>query len=40
MAVKLNRTAYDYAQALSAGKVIYDERDAWSEQQPSTPAGE
>jgi hypothetical protein len=37
MAVELNRTAYDYAQArLSAGKVIYDERDAWSEHQPST----
>jgi hypothetical protein len=35
--VKLNRTAYDYAKALvEKGKVVRDERDAWSEDQPST----
>jgi hypothetical protein len=32
----LNTTAYDYAQELvNEGKVIDDERDAWSEHQPS-----
>jgi len=37
MAVKLNRTAYAYAQELvRAGKVVADDRDAWSEHQPST----
>jgi hypothetical protein len=37
MAVKLNRTGYDYAKELvEKGKVVRDERDAWSEDQPST----
>lgn len=37
MAVTLNRTGYNYAQELvKQGKVKYDERDAWSEDQPST----
>jgi len=37
MAVKLNRTAYAYAQELvREGKVVADDRDAWSEHQPST----
>ena len=36
MAVKLNRSAYDHAQELvKAARVVYDERDAWSEHQPS-----
>ena len=36
MAVKLNRTAFAYAQELvRAGKVVADDRDAWSEHQPS-----
>ncbi|HEX9602738.1 MAG TPA: hypothetical protein VF973_03230 [Myxococcales bacterium] len=36
-AVKLNRTAYAFAQELIRdGKVVADERDAWSEHQPST----
>jgi hypothetical protein len=36
MAVKLNRRAYEYAKKLiGAGKVFLDERDAWSEHQPS-----
>jgi hypothetical protein len=34
--VKLNRTAYDYAQELiRAGHRVLDERDDWSEHQPS-----
>ncbi|MGZ4540131.1 MAG: hypothetical protein ACXVX8_17165 [Blastococcus sp.] len=37
MAVTLNQRAYDYAQQLiQAGKYVIDERDAWSEHQPST----
>jgi hypothetical protein len=36
MAVKLNKRAFDYAKELiNEGKVIRDERDAWSEHQPS-----
>ena len=36
MAVKLNRTAYAYGQELiREGKVVADDRDAWSEHQPS-----
>jgi hypothetical protein len=35
-AVKLNKRAFDYAKGLvSAGKAVRDERDAWSEHQPS-----
>jgi hypothetical protein len=37
MAVKLNRKAFEYAKELvSEGKVVIDDRDAWSEHQPST----
>jgi hypothetical protein len=37
--VKLNQTAFDYAKELIvAGKFIIDERDAWSEHQPSAAA--
>jgi hypothetical protein len=37
MTVKLNRTAFDYAKDLiKAGRFVFDERDAWSEHQPST----
>jgi hypothetical protein len=37
MAVRLNRTAFNYAKELvSEQKVVIDERDAWSEHQPST----
>jgi hypothetical protein len=36
MAVKLNRTGYDHAKGLvKDGKVVLDERDDWSEHQPS-----
>ena len=36
MAVKLNERAFSYAKELvSEGKVVFDERDAWSEHQPS-----
>jgi hypothetical protein len=36
MAVKLNRRAYEHAQDLvRERKVVYDQRDAWSEHQPS-----
>ena len=36
MAVKLNKSAFDHAKELvSGGKVVLDERDAWSEHQPS-----
>ena len=36
MAVKLNKRAFDHAKELvSAGKAVLDERDAWSEHQPS-----
>jgi hypothetical protein len=38
MAVKLNRTAFQHAKELvREGRVVVDERDAWSEHQPSTP---
>jgi hypothetical protein len=37
MAVKLNRTGFEHARELiGEGKVVVDERDAWSEHQPST----
>jgi hypothetical protein len=37
MAVKLNRAGYDYAKELvQKGRVVRDERDAWSEDQPAT----
>jgi hypothetical protein len=37
MAVKLSRTAFEYAQRLiEEGRVAYDERDDWSEHQPSS----
>jgi len=36
MAVRLNETAFDYAKALIRdGKYVADERDAWSEHEPS-----
>jgi hypothetical protein len=36
MAVKLNNSGYEYAQSLVAeGRVVVDERDDWSEHQPS-----
>jgi hypothetical protein len=36
MAVRLNRTAFDYAKTLiKEGKYVTDDRDAWSEHQPS-----
>jgi hypothetical protein len=36
MAVKLNEKAYDHAKHLiEQGKFVHDERDAWSEHQPS-----
>ena len=36
MSVKLNRRAYNHAKELvSQGEVVIDERDAWSEHQPS-----
>jgi hypothetical protein len=36
MSVKLNRRAYDYAGKLvQEGRVVLDDRDAWSEHQPS-----
>ena len=36
MAVRLNKTAYPYAKELvSEGKVVADDRDVWSEHQPS-----
>lgn len=37
MAVKLNRAGYEYAQELiKSGRSVRDERDDWSEHQPST----
>jgi hypothetical protein len=37
MAVKLNQRGYDYAQRLvEDDRVVLDERDDWSEHQPST----
>src|SRR5689334_7553948 len=39
MAVKLNKKAYEHAKILiGEGKVVLDERDAWSEHQPSAEA--
>jgi hypothetical protein len=36
MAIKLNRSAYEHAQRLiNEGRVVLDERDDWSEHQPS-----
>jgi hypothetical protein len=36
MAVKLNKTAFNHAKELiNQGKVVLDDRDAWSEHQPS-----
>jgi hypothetical protein len=36
MAGKLNRTAFDHAESLiKAGNFVLDERDDWSEHQPS-----
>ena len=36
MAVKLNGTAYEHArEPITSGQVVFDERDAWSEHQPS-----
>jgi hypothetical protein len=36
MAVKLNRKGFEFAkELLSEGKVVRDDRDAWSEDQPS-----
>jgi hypothetical protein len=36
MAVKLNRTAADHAKRLIAeGRFVHDDRDAWSEHQPT-----
>jgi hypothetical protein len=36
MAVKLNKTAFNHAkQLIHEGHFVYDERDAWSEHQPS-----
>jgi hypothetical protein len=37
MTVKLNDRAYEHAKKLiNEGKFLYDQRDAWSEHQPST----
>jgi hypothetical protein len=37
MTLKLNRQAFNYAKELvSDGRFVFDERDAWSEHQPST----
>jgi hypothetical protein len=37
MAVKLNKTGYAFAKELiNEGHVVIDEKDAWSEHQPST----
>jgi hypothetical protein len=39
MTTKLNERSYEFAQALvKDGKVVVDERDDWSEHQPSTRA--
>jgi hypothetical protein len=36
MAVELSKSAYAYAKELiNQGRVVFDERDAWSEHQPS-----
>ncbi len=37
MAVKLNKPGFEHAKTLvNEGKFVFDERDAWSEHQPST----
>ena len=37
MSVKLNRNAFAYAKELiNEGRFVFDERDAWSEHQPSS----
>jgi len=37
MAVKLNRKGFEFGKKLvSEGKIVRDERDAWSEDQPSS----
>lgn len=37
MAIKLNRRAYDHArQLIEAGRYVLDDRDQWSEHQPSS----
>jgi len=39
MSVKLSRRAYDHAQELiKEGRVVIDDRDDWSEHQPTTQA--
>ena len=39
MVVKLNRTAFEFAEEfIIAGRFVFDERDAWSEHQPSAQA--
>jgi hypothetical protein len=36
MAVRLNETGYDHAlDLIAAGRYVIDDRDAWSEHQPS-----
>ena len=36
MSVKLNRKAFEHGKGLvNEGKFVFDERDAWSEHQPS-----
>jgi hypothetical protein len=38
MATKLNKRAFEYAQErITEGRVVLDDRDAWSEHQPTTP---
>src|SRR6202022_4140116 len=37
MATKLNKRAFEYAQErISEGRVVLDDRDGWSEHQPTT----
>jgi hypothetical protein len=37
MATKLNKRAFEYAQErITEGRVVLDDRDAWSEHQPTT----
>jgi hypothetical protein len=39
MAPNLNKTKFDHDKGfINAGKVVFDERDAWSEHQPSAEA--
>jgi len=39
MAVVLNKRGFEFAKSLiAAGRFVYDERDAWSEHQPSAAA--